>query len=76
MVKLSPYEKILVFLNMKTEQDILKEIDKLKNISLPNLVETINESVADEKWDDAMEACFSLSVNLAALEAALRVIEK
>lgn len=60
--------------NMKTEQEIRTEIQNIKNKCVPELTVAINEAVEKENWDDAMEACFSLQVNLAALEAALRIV--
>ena len=59
---------------MKTEQEIKDGINKV----IPNIkkmVEELKEHILNENWDDAQETCFTILVNVAALEAAERVLE-
>jgi hypothetical protein len=59
---------------MKTEKQITDSIDKVK-LSLQHTVETLKQEVDRYDWAEAQETCFTLLVNIAALEAAERILK-
>lgn len=59
---------------MKTEKQITDSIDQVK-LSLQRTVETLKSEVDRAEWDDAQDTCFTLLVNMAALEAAERILK-
>jgi hypothetical protein len=59
---------------MKTEKQITDSIDQVK-LSLQRTVETLKSEVDRYEWDAAQDTCFTLLVNMAALEAAERILK-
>lgn len=60
---------------MKTEQHIKNELVKLKTKDTPGNQDKLAESIENGDWNEALEACFTLTANIAALITAERVLE-
>lgn len=59
---------------MKTEQEIIKGLQKLEDRTFPDLLESLSDNIISKNWESAYSNILDLGLNIAAYQAAERII--